>query len=370
MAKSHEYVIPIKFDETEVSEAAKGFVVSTINKYCSKSWKEFLLKRGWLQRWQTYITDLEGMHCMVDKKGLTANFTMALAERGITDVKSYFLPMRDGTKLHVLYKNPPIGGNLAFLFHGNKGNWFNNPGAAEIMSNGEAYDQHYRLKLLEECTKDGFGFMAFSLPGYNPSTGSPSQINFTEACEVFAKHAIERAAELKIGPHKVVVCGESLGGAAATIFAKILTDQGYPPGVLSLIATFDSLLGMTQNAFPEFKIHELETILEEQLNTTKTLKSLDKRKTCLHIVTAEGDSVIPAKNSYNLVKGAIESGLKLVHHHIKSDHTTWPAHTVLGGMRLVANTISSRPMVMKELIAVAMHDLEKLVVHTHRIAKL
>jgi predicted esterase len=295
--------------------------------------QKFLLHIGFLQRSQTYITNMPNMLPMLDKEGGHAQqFTEELAAIGLLGTKSIFINM-SGVVLHALYF-PPKNGKLICAFHGIKGNWFNNPMPVNPSARDAEYNPRYRMVLLEEFAREGFGFLAFTVPGFNPSQGRASEKNFIKSCEKFAVFTKNHALNNGIKPQDIIVCGESLGGALASIFAAKLTAIAYPPAVLSLIATFDSLISMTQNEFPNFSNAELAKILCEKLDTTNELSRLNKDKTYINIVAAREDNVIPMQNTMNLLYAARKLGFNVLYHLVAGEHTTWDKKTVLGIKKL------------------------------------
>lgn len=293
---------------------------------------------------------------MLDKNNRqTPELSEELQKRNIGDAKSVFINMR-GTILHALYL-PPKNSKLVVVFHGIKGNWLNNPIPVNPAPEDADYNPRYRMELLEEFARDGFGFLACTMPGFNPSQGRPSEANFHEACRVFAAHTANLAFKLNLKPHDIIVCGESLGGAIATIFAGKLTQQNYPPGVLSLIASFDSLIGMTANEFPIFSYNDLKQNLTEKLDTTENLKLLNPDQTYLHIVATNNDRVVPIKNTLNLREAATKLGFNILYHQIDGNHTTWDKPAVISSKKLTH-------LAREKQVAIAMHhtveDIEKI----------
>lgn len=292
-----------------------------------------LLGIGFLQRSQTYITNLPNMIPMLGKGGQQSPELIAdLKSRGLADAKSVFINM-EGIILHALYF-PSKNGKLICAFHGIKGNWLNNPLPLNSDSLDADFNPKYRMLLLEEFAQDGFGFLAFTMPGFDPSEGLASEENFIKACEAFAAYTKNLAVKKEIKADDIIVCGESLGGATAAIFAARMTEKEYPPAVLSLIATFDSLINMTHNEFPIFNEVELSQCLRDKLDTTKELRKLDKDKTYIHIVAAECDTVIPIKNTLNLVSVARALRFNVLYHPLPCHHTTWDTKTVASGRKI------------------------------------
>lgn len=310
----------------------KTGLVSLVHKL-PRTMQRCLLGVGFLQRSQTYITKLPGMIAMLNKHGQQSDELVAdLKKRGLENARSIFINM-GGMILHVLYL-PPKNGKLVCAFHGIKGNWLNNPNPLSPLQKDTSFNPRYRMLLLEEFASDGFGFLAFTMPGFDPSEGLASEENFIKAADAFAAYTKNLALKTGIRPQNIIICGESLGGATAAIFAAKMTENNYAPGVLSLIATFDSLISMTHNEFPIFNEVELSKCLRDKLDTTKELQKLIPNKTYIHMVSTESDNVIPIQNTLNLLGAARKLGFNVLYTHLNGNHTTWDAKAVLNGKKL------------------------------------
>jgi hypothetical protein len=326
-----------------------------------KTVQGLLLGISVLQRSQSYITKLPNMLPMLDKNHQqTPEFLAELAARGLFGAESFFINM-GGTILHTLYF-PPKNGKLICAFHGIKGNWLNNPTPPNPSPEDADYNPRYRMALLEEFAREGFGFLAFSMPSFNPSHGYASEENFRKACMVFASFTKKHALKNSINPDNIIVCGESFGGAMAAIFAAKMTEISYPPAVLSLIATFDSLIGVTHYEFPIFTEAELTNILKEKLDTTQELSKLDRHHTYINIVSATGDTVIPRACTINLINAAHGLGFNVLYHEVDGQHTTWNKKLVVSGKKL---THTAR----EKGVAIAAHqsvrDIEEILAMHH-----
>jgi len=287
-----------------------------------------ILGIGFLQRREIYKTNITGMLTMLNKDGsFSKKFQLYLKNNGMEKAESIFIKSKDGKNLHILY-HPSKNGKLVCAFHGIKGNWFSNPADKNAP---EQYNPYYRMEVLKHFVKDGFGFFAFSMPGFHPSEGTPSEVNFINACDAFSGYVISKA---DILPSNIIVWGESLGAANAAIFASIITHKNYAPALLSMVAPFDSLINMVRLTFPYFSEKTLEKYLCEKLDTVKLLSELDK-KTYIHIVSANDDTLIPLKNTQNLVYKARNLGLKAIYHPTDGTHTTWNSKEITSVGRLV-----------------------------------
>lgn len=296
-----------------------------IIKFLPYSWQLAILSIGFLQRREIYKTNIPGMLPMLDEHGHpSSHLTDFLNDNGLAGTQSIAIEMEGGVKLHVL-SHASRNGKYVCAFHGIKGNWLNNPTEP---NSSDDYNPNYRMEVLKHFVQDGFGFLAFSMPGFEPSGGKPSEVNFNKACEAFAEYTI---ANIRTAPENIIVWGESLGTANAAIFANKMTEKRRPPGVVSLVAPFDSMINMVRYTFPYFSEEVLAKHLSEKLDTKGRLTTLDREKTYIHIVSANNDNVIPLDRVLNLVYRARELGLQVLYHPTEGRHTTWNALEVLKG---------------------------------------
>lgn len=331
--------------------AKKESLIIRLIKFLPKTLQLSFIGIGCLQRYEIYKSKLPGMLPMLGTNGEQSTYLKQyLTENGLEKTESIFMDM-EGQKLHALY-HPSLNGKFICAFHGIKGNWLNNPPEA---SSNEDYNPNYRMLVLQEFAKDGFGFLAFSLPGFDPSEGSASEKNFKKACDVFADYTIQN---IPIDKHNIIVWGESLGTALATIFAAMMTEKNYAPAVVSLVAPFDSMINMVRNKFQYFSEVQLAMHLSEKLDTKGTLPCLDKKQTFLHIVSANHDNIIPLENTLNLVYAARMLGFNVLYHPTSGDHTTWDTKEIINGKR-ITHIAREKNIEIAEKHSIA--DIEKLI---------
>lgn len=298
-------------------------------KFLPYSWQLAILSIGFLQRREIYKTNIPGMLPMLDENcNQSIHLTSFVENTELAGIKTVFIAMEGGLRLHALYM-PSRNGKYICAFHGIKGNWLNNP----VEKNSSAdYNPNYRMEVLRHFAKDGFGFLAFSMPGFEPSKGKPSEDNFIKACNAFADYAITH---LDVDDKNIIVWGESLGTANATIFASCMTAKGHPPGVVSLVAPFDSMVNMVRStAFPYFSEETLRNHLSEKLDTKGRLATLDRANTYIHIASANADSVVPLDRTLELVYAARSLNFNVLYHPTEGKHTTWAAREVIKGKRV------------------------------------
>ncbi|MGE5192107.1 MAG: alpha/beta hydrolase [Deltaproteobacteria bacterium] len=103
---------------------------------------------------------------------------------------------------------------------------------------GNAANRGYRADEFEIFAELGADAICFDYRGYGDNVGSPSEAAFADDARAAWKYVTE---ERQIDPQRVVLFGESLGGAVATRLAQELSEAGTPPGGLVLRSTFTRL---------------------------------------------------------------------------------------------------------------------------------
>jgi hypothetical protein len=120
----------------------------------------------------------------------------APAAAGFPAAEEVILDTTDGERV-IAWHVPPRGGNPVVLyFHGNGG------------------ALRYRVQRFRDLIRDGNGLVALSYRGYGGSTGSPTEAGLLADAE--AAYAFAAA---RYPPERLVLWGESLGGAVAIALA-------------------------------------------------------------------------------------------------------------------------------------------------------
>lgn len=100
-----------------------------------------------------------------------------------------------------------------------------------------------------EFTELGFDVILFDYRGYGDNPGSPSESKLaSDAAQVWEL----ATGALGYSPKRIVLFGESMGGAMATRLASDLSVSGTPPAALVLNSTFDSLAATVAWHYPMF----------------------------------------------------------------------------------------------------------------------
>jgi fermentation-respiration switch protein FrsA (DUF1100 family) len=137
----------------------------------------------------------------------------------------------DGEQLHAWFVPHEQGRATVILFHGNAGNI------------------SHRLEYLAMFHRMGLSTLIFDYRGYGRSTGKPSEKGLYRDAEAAWKFAAE---ERSIPADRIVLFGESLGGAVAAWLAA-----RQRPGALVLASVFTSVPDMGSELYPWLPIRWL-----------------------------------------------------------------------------------------------------------------
>lgn len=114
---------------------------------------------------------------------------------------------------------------------------------------GNAGCRRNRQADCREFSELGFDVILFDYRGYGDNPGSPSESMLaSDAAQVWEL----ATRDLGFSPQRIVLFGESMGGAMATRLASDLSASGTPPAALVLNSTFDSLAATVAWHYPMF----------------------------------------------------------------------------------------------------------------------
>jgi len=236
------------------------------------------------------------------------------------------------------------------LFHGRNGHWgysddrnkvilrsLTNNHAYHDQTSEIGYDPYYRLRLLEAMAEKG-GVVAVHTRGFGLSNedlqkfkklGSASKVNLSEMALDQDMDALADYLLKKMPPEKIVVAGESLGGAMAAMFTKKLVERSAPPKVLGLINTFDNMphavepyvnarMGKMHKLMPweewhEITVKEIAKHITERFNISKWLRYLKgkpgERSPDVYIAHTLHDDRVSHKKALSNTATAVKAGL-------------------------------------------------------------
>ena len=190
------------------------------------------------------------------------------------DYTSVNITTRDGETLHGWWMSVPNAKGTVLFFHGNAGNI------------------SHRINYLAMFKRLGYNTLLFDYRGYGQSSGVPSE----SGTYLDAQAAWRYLTEIRgIAPARIVVFGESLGGAVAAWLAA-----QEKPGLLALASTFTSVPDLAAKLYPFLPVRWISRF---DYDTRKSLQSV----TCpVFIAHSPQDEIIPFEHGQQLFQAAPE----------------------------------------------------------------
>ena len=180
----------------------------------------------------------------------------------------------DGETLHGWFVPAPAAKGTMLFFHGNAGNI------------------SHRMEYLLMFHRLGYNTFIFDYRGYGQSSGSPSE----SGTYLDAQAAWRYLTEAKgIPPARIVLFGESLGGAVAAWLA-----MNEKPGALVLASVFTSVPDMAAKIYPFLPVRLLSRF---DYNTIEYLRTV----TCpVFVAHSSQDDIVPFAHGRALYQAARE----------------------------------------------------------------
>jgi uncharacterized protein len=250
--------------------------------------------------------------------------------------KLLFNPIRE----HVWSPNIPY---LEFYLNGLNGWYFNNyPDNKTILHCHCNYGNiSYLKETITMADRQQLNLIVFDYYGYGKSVGKAHPNNIYKNGEDIYKYLTE---ELRVSPNKIIVWGESLGGAVATHIAS-----KYECSNLVLLATFASLNDLFVDTFPRFSLLAQENIMKSIFYTLPSKDKIRGVNSSIAIIHSIEDKMIPISNARKMYN-SIEHENKLFIE-IKGEH--WSPNIKLEQLEQLfnfCNTDTSRCCYVKDIL--------------------
>ena len=158
------------------------------------------------------------------------------------------------------------GRPLALFFSGNGGN------------------RKYRIPEAGILTRAGADVFLFDYRGYGDNPGAPSEDAITSDARAVWRYATK---ERGVAPQRILLYGESLGGAVATRLASDVCAAGTPPAGLILRSTFSTLGDVARYHYP---IVPIKLLLTERYDSVGRISQVTCRILMLH---GPQDTIVP-----------------------------------------------------------------------------
>ncbi len=178
----------------------------------------------------------------------------------------------DNETLHGWFVPTPEAKATVLFFHGNAGNI------------------SHRMDYLPMFHRLGYNLFIIDYRGYGQSSGSPSESGTYQDAQAAWRYLVE---DKGVAPSRVVIFGESLGGAVATWLAA-----REKPGALVLASAFTSVPDMATIIYPFLPVHLISRF---DYNTLKSLRSVACPVLVAH---SPEDEIVPFKHGQKLYQAA------------------------------------------------------------------
>jgi pimeloyl-ACP methyl ester carboxylesterase len=159
-----------------------------------------------------------------------------------------------------------------------------------LFFHGNAGNISHRLWSLELFHRLGLSTLIIDYRGYGQSQGSPGEQGTYLDAEAAWRYLV---ADRQIPPDRIIVFGESLGGAVAAYLA-----QTHSPQALILFSTFTSVPDMGAQAYPFLPVRLLARVKYD------TLARLPEIHCPVLLVHSPGDEVVPYSHGQRLFAAA------------------------------------------------------------------
>lgn len=180
--------------------------------------------------------------------------------------------------------------------------------AAELQSDrlvflffpGNAGNRSHRVDDCREFCRMGADVVIFDHRGYGDNPGSPNESDIAADALSIWKHLTR---ERGIAPNRIVIFGESLGGAIATRLAGRVCEDGESPAGLILLSTFSSMTATVSWHYPYFPVRYM-------LLDGYTSEEYIAKVTCpILVIHGDHDEIVPVELGRNLFAAAPEKSI-------------------------------------------------------------
>ncbi len=157
-----------------------------------------------------------------------------------------------------------------------------------------------RLSYLPIFQSLGLSTLLFDYRGYGDSEGKPSEVGTYQDVAAAWRYLTE---EQKIPPQRILIYGESLGGAVASYWAETLEAQSIKAGGLILVGTFSHVNDRAAELYPLLPVRLISRF------SYGSESRLPKIKIPVLIIHSRDDEIIPFSHGEKLFKAAQEPKL-------------------------------------------------------------
>jgi alpha-beta hydrolase superfamily lysophospholipase len=162
--------------------------------------------------------------------------------------------------------------------------------ATVLVAPGNAGSRLLRVPLVSALTAEGFDVLLLEYRGYGGNPGAPSEEGLATDVGAAYRYLVE---ERGVAPERLVLFGESLGGAPLT---RLATER--PVGALVLRSPFTSLADVGVRAYPFLPVRAL---LRDRFPLLEHVRSV---RAPVVVVAGEADEIVPVEQSRAVAEAA------------------------------------------------------------------
>ena len=178
---------------------------------------------------------------------------------------------------------------------------------------GNAGNRFERIDDLKEVAGCGYDVLVFDYRGFGDSTGSPSEAATTADARACWDYALS---EIGLDQDRIVVFGESLGGAVALSLWSDESLAGPVPAGVILNSTFDSMPATVGSLYPAFPFRYFVW------DRWSSIDRIRRVKTPITIFHGSADSMVPIGHARRLAEAG---GTRVTFHEIEgAEHNHLP----------------------------------------------
>ena len=163
-------------------------------------------------------------------------------------------------------------------------------GRTVLVAPGNGGSRVLRVPLARALAAEGFDVLLVEYRGYGGNPGSPTEVGLALDVGAAYRYLVE---ERGVAPERLVLFGESLGGAPLT---RLATER--PVGALVLRSPFTSLADVGVRAYPFLPVRAL---LRDRFPLLEHVRSV---RAPVAVVAGEADEIVPVEQSRAVAEAA------------------------------------------------------------------
>jgi uncharacterized protein len=170
-------------------------------------------------------------------------------------------------------------------------------GSTVLVAPGNGGSRALRVPLVRALAREGFDVLLVEYRGYGGNPGSPTEEGLAADVRAAHRYLVE---DRGVAPDRLLLFGESLGGAALT---RLATER--PVGGLVLRSPFTSLADVGVHAYPFLPVRAL---LRDRFPLQEHVRSV---RVPVAVVAGGADEIVPVEQSRSVARAVAGSYVEL-----------------------------------------------------------